>query len=82
MPLGDIAAGLLEFTWRLVIEIFVQIILELLIKGPGYLILRYVFLKDDANIDEDEALVLFLGVLFWLTLGFLGYFIYSHFSHN
>lgn len=82
MPLGDIAAGLLEGTWRFIVEIFLQVVLELLLKGPGYLILRYVFLRDDKDIDPDGVLVVFLGVLFWLILSCIGYFTYRYLSSN
>ena len=80
MPLGDIAAGILEVVGRFIAEIFMQIVFELLIKGPGYLILRYVLLKNDDDIDPDGVLVIFIGITFWAVLGFGAYSCYGYIS--
>ena len=63
MPLGEIAGHLL-----------IEVVLEILIKGPGFLIAR--MLKPD--IDPESKWSIVLGVLFWGVLGGLGYGLYTY----
>ncbi|MBU0620556.1 MAG: hypothetical protein KJ795_01790 [Gammaproteobacteria bacterium] len=67
MPLGDIAAGLISGAARLVAHIFLEIVIEILVRGPGYLICR-VFRRD---IDPDGGWVVVVGLSFWFALLFL-----------
>jgi hypothetical protein len=61
MPLGDIAGHFL-----------VEVVLELLIKGPGYFIARLF----KPGINPDSAWSIFFGLVFWAILGGLGYLAY------
>ncbi len=82
MPLGEIVGGLFEIIGRFLAEIFIQLIFELLIKGPGFLILRFVFLKKDNDIDPDGILVVFIGLMFWGILGLSAYYLYGFISNE
>lgn len=73
MPLGDLAGEALGGIIRFFGEIFVQVIVEILIRGPGYLICR-IF---DKRIDSESIWVLFVGILFWLLVGFCGHYVYT-----
>jgi hypothetical protein len=64
MPLGDIAGEVLGGIFRLLGELFMQIVVELLVKGPGSLICR--LFRRDAN--PDGGLVVFVGLLFWAVV--------------
>jgi len=66
MPLGDIAGGLIGGALRLIAQFFLEIILEIVIRGPGYLICR-LFRK---GIDPDSGWVAVAGIVFWVTLVF------------
>lgn len=65
MPVGEIAGELLGGVFKLIGRIFTEIIIEILIKGSGYLICR-IFSK---RADPDGILVVLVGLSF---LGFLG----------
>lgn len=73
MPLGDIAAGLISGAARLVAHLFLDIVIEILVRGPGYLICR-LFRKD---IDPEGGWVAVVGLLFWFALFFSGYLIFA-----
>ena len=60
MPLGDIAGGAL----RLIAQFFLEIVLEIVIRRPGYLICR-LFKKD---IDPEGGWVAATGIVFWVAL--------------
>ena len=76
MPLDEIAGVLIHGVFRLIGHIFVEVVLELLIKGPGYAICR-LFRTDP---DPDDAVVVFVGLLFWGIVGIAVYAAYLHFS--
>lgn len=62
MPLGEVVG-----------HVLVEVVLELLIKGPGFFIAR--LFKED--VDPDGAWSIVVGLLFWGLLGGLGYFLYG-----
>ncbi len=70
MPLGEIASGFLEIIGR----IFMELILEILIKGPGYLIVK-IFTKK--NINPDSFLVIVIGLIVWVIFGYGVFLVYS-----
>jgi hypothetical protein len=45
-----------------------ELILEFALKGPGYVIHRFVFRNQDAN--PDGFSVVLCGILFWVLVGF------------
>lgn len=76
MPIGDIAGELFSGLLRFIGSIIVDVILEMAIRGPGYLISR----RFKKNIDPDGGWVVVVGILFWIIIGAIGYFAYSHLS--
>jgi hypothetical protein len=68
MPIGEIAAELLGGAAHIVIEL----VLEILIRGPGYPICR-IFRKD---IDLESGWVVLAGLMFWAMVAIGGYFAY------
>jgi len=76
MPLDELASGLLHIVGRLIGHLFIDIILELLIKGPGYLINKAFARKKD--IDPDGFLVLLTGIIFWVLIGIIVFFVISY----
>lgn len=70
MPLGALAEGI----FSAILECILQIVLEGMIQGTGYFILRYIFQLDRNNdLAPDGAAVIITGILFWLLVGFGGY---------
>ena len=61
MPVGEIVG-----------HVLIEIVLEVLVKGPGFFIAR--LFKRDA--DPDGGWAILAGVLFWACLGGLGYLAY------
>jgi hypothetical protein len=53
-------------------EIFLQVVIDLLVKGPGFLIVR--IFKADA--DPDGAWSIAAGLAFWAVLGGSAYLVY------
>lgn len=49
-----------------IFEAFIEIVLEILIRGPGYLIVRS--LRAGKEIDHDDAAVFFVGLIFWCAV--------------
>lgn len=64
MPLGDIASEVLGSVFRFVGHVLLDVVAEIIIKGPGYLICR-LFSKD---VDPDGMRVAVVSILFWITL--------------
>jgi len=74
MPIGEVAVELLGGAVRVVVHVFIEIVLEILIRGPGYLICRMLH-KD---IDTESGWVILAGLLLWAFVAFGGYFVYVH----
>jgi hypothetical protein len=64
MPLGDLAGGLIGGALRLIVQFFLEIILEIVVRGPGYLICRLF----DKDIDPEGGWVAITGIVFWIGL--------------
>ena len=77
MPLGALAEGI----FSVILECILQVVLEGMIKGAGYVILRsgyfilgYIFQRDrNDDLNPDGATVIITGILFWFLVGFGGY---------
>ncbi len=76
MPLGDIAGEVLGGILRFVAQIIVEFVLEILVKGPGYLIGR-LFRKD---LDPDGPIVVVVGLGFWIIVLVSIFGTYAHFA--
>lgn len=65
MPLGEIASEVLGSVFRFVGHMLLDVVAEVIVKGPGYLICR-LFNK---NVDPDGMRVVVGSILFWVALG-------------
>lgn len=78
MPIGDVAVELLGGVLRAIGSIIVEVILEIAIRGPGYLFCRMV----KRDIEPDGGWVVVVGLAFWVVIGVLGYLVYTYFSES
>lgn len=65
MPMGDIVGGALAGVMRALGSLLLELVLEILIRGPGYLVCR-IFRKD---VDPDSGGVLLTGLALWALVG-------------
>lgn len=65
--------------WHLGSDFFQSVLLEIGIKGPGYIICRSISPSDEIN--PDGGWVVITGLLFWALLGGGAYITYHHFKH-
>ena len=72
MPLGDIAVGLFE----VIIRVVGEILLEIIVKGPGYVIVRLFNPPKSGEVDPDGALAIAVGIAFWVLIGVAAFFTY------
>jgi hypothetical protein len=70
----EVVGGIFKVLGRFIGQFIIEVLFELLLKGPGYLISKQ-FTKSDPN--PDGFIVLLCGLLFWLVIGFGTYGIYS-----
>ena len=63
----DVVEGIFKIVGRFIVQIFLEIVFEILIKGPGYFISR-LLTKHDPN--PDGFAVVIAGILFWVVIGF------------
>ncbi len=77
MPLGDLAAGLLGFVGRMLGQFVVELLLEIVVKGPGYLLARSLRRRETDRIDPDGWLAVLLGIVFWGVIGLAVYLVVS-----
>lgn len=68
MPLADLAEPLLRIVG--------EIIFEVLWKGAGYLIVKYGWYFGRRDPDPDGWVVIVVGGVFWILVGFAGYHAY------
>jgi len=77
MPLEETGEGLIRGTIRFFTYVIVDIVLDLLVRGPGYLVMKWVF---RASPDPDSFRVLIVGLIFWVLIGIGGYSLSYHLS--
>jgi hypothetical protein len=66
---GEVLGGAIKF----IVNVVAEVVIELLVKGIGYLICKP-FKK---NIDPDRGMVIFVGLAFWLFVILGRYFAYD-----
>ena len=71
----DFVAGTLKTIGRFIVRFFIEIFFELLVKGPGYFISKWLTKEKP---DTDSFLVIFTGLFFCLLMGYAGYAFYSN----
>ncbi|WP_444930364.1 hypothetical protein ACJJIF_00810 [Microbulbifer sp. SSSA002] len=70
----EVVGGFFRVIGHFLGHIFIEIIFELLLKGPGYFISKQ-FTKRDP--DPDGLIVVLIGFLFWIALGIGAYSMYA-----
>ena len=63
------AADVVEIVSHFLARLFLEIILEIAIKGPGYTIVRMLTFSKNKKADPDGLLVAMAGIIFWLAIG-------------
>ena len=72
----DVVAGIFKFIGRAIGQILIELILELLIKGPGYLIIKF-FSKTNEKEPTENRLII-VGLLFWCFVGGSTYLVFKY----
>lgn len=72
----EVVAGIFKFIGRAIGQIFMELILELLIKGPGYLIIK-LFSKNKQKEPTENKLIV-VGLLFWCFIGGGAYMVFKY----
>ena len=75
----EVAGGVFKVVVRILGHILLEVIFELIVKGPGYLICK-LFTKRD--LDPDGFVVVLTGFLFWLVIGVGAYSLYATVGGN
>ncbi|MCW8875529.1 MAG: hypothetical protein OQJ89_03415 [Kangiellaceae bacterium] len=65
--IDDFVGGIAKLIGRVIYQIFIEIILEIIIKGPGYILYKLVKGQEP---DPDGISVFILGMLFWVLMGY------------
>ena len=65
MPLDEIGGSVIGWLVRAVVQVFAEIVVELLVKGAGYLIVKYGFYLGRREVDPDRWPVVVAGLSFW-----------------
>lgn len=77
MPIDEIAGGFLRVAGKFIVELFIQIFLEFLLRGPGYLITKITSRTDP---DIEDWRVTAYGLLFWAVIVGIIYYLNHYLS--
>lgn len=75
VPLDDLVEGIFRGFVRFLASVFVEVIMEILIKGPGYFIVKSCSNKAP---EPDSLSVILVGILFWLLTAIGCFSLYHH----
>lgn len=78
MPVEELASGLFSFLGRIFGYVLIDIVLEILVRGVGYLIIKALPFSKGKEIDPDSSWVLLVGFTFWVLIGVLAYLVVSN----
>lgn len=73
--IDEILGGVFVSLGRILGQIFCEIIFELVLKGPGYIIVKALSRSD---VNPDGYAVVMSGVIFWLVVGGAAYATYNY----
>lgn len=76
MPIGEAVGELLGGVLRVIGNIVVDLLLEVVIRTPGYFICHF-FHKE---IELESGWVVAVGVAFWVSVALAGYALYNYVS--
>ena len=71
MPIEEIASGLFRIIGKLIGQVFLELIFEIILKGPGYIIVK-LFSKNKEK-EPSETPVFIVGVLFWVVIALIAF---------
>jgi uncharacterized membrane protein len=77
--IDELAGGLLRVLARFIGEIIVSIIFEIIIKGPGYIIVKFL---SKPKSEPGEGVSTIVGILFWLLIGGISFYVYKYSSQS
>jgi len=72
----EVAVGIFKFIGRAIVQIFIELILELLIKGPGYLIIKFFSKINEKDPRENKTVI--IGLIFWCFVGSTTYLVFKY----
>lgn len=72
--IDELAGGLLRVVARFIGEILVSLIFEIIIKGPGYIIVKFL---SKPKSEPGEGVSTVVGILFWLLVGCISFYVYQ-----
>lgn len=72
MPLGEIAGEAIGGVFRIIGQLLVEVVVEILIRGPGHLICRMCGYKGS----PDGWLPAVVGIVFWVAILGAGYLLF------
>ena len=75
----EIVGGVFKSIGRFLIETVIQTVIEILVKGPGYVIANTL---SDKKPDKNSHRVTIYGLLFWFLVITAGYYIYPYYRAN
>lgn len=68
MPVEELASGLLRIIGRFIAYMLIDLVLEILVKGLGYIIIRVLSFSKEKEINPDDFKVVLAGVVFWALI--------------
>ncbi|WP_226661180.1 hypothetical protein [Microbulbifer aggregans] len=72
--IDDAIGGIFKVVGRFIVQIFYELLFELMVKGPGYFISKKLINRDP---DPDGLVVVITGFTFWLIIGAGAYEVYK-----
>jgi hypothetical protein len=75
----EIVSGIFKVFFRIIGQIFMELIFELLLKGSGYFIYK-LFSKQEP--DPDGFIVVITGIVFWILIVGVGFVLYQYIGTN
>jgi len=72
----EVVAGIFKFIGRAIVQVFVELIFELLIKGPGYIIVMLFSINKEKEPTENQSLI--VGIIFWSVIGICVYLVFKY----
>ena len=77
MAIDDPTDGLWRVLWRVFMWFFDQLVVDILLRVPGYFLVKLFTPAGAPDPDPDSFLVALVGLLFWLAVCAVGWFVLS-----
>ncbi len=76
--LDELLSFVFSTIYRFFSYLLMDIILDVLIKGAGYLLIKALPFSKKKTISPDGFLSITLGLIFWVSIGMMIYWLYSY----